>query len=210
MEGGYARYVPRPCPEKRGSHDRVRCQGPAGVDDGIILPWYHRQLVFLLPVPVRRTVLPWCSLSHVLRARVGRPTIVAGLGYSGGQAQLHTGGYIWYLFRPGWNSADAGTVVPPYVPAVVFTVIVAVASDKLKMRGPFILLFLPITIAGEFSDACRKLRQLTATTGYILAIAATVGDVVAYEWLSGTISHSTFRTIPRDTLQVRAQSIVLS
>ncbi|KZT72470.1 MFS general substrate transporter [Daedalea quercina L-15889] len=56
------------------------------------------------------------------------PTIVEGLGYSGGQAQLHT--------------------VPPYVPAVVLTVVVAVASDRLRMRGPFILLFLPIAIAG--------------------------------------------------------------
>lgn len=64
------------------------------------------------------------------------PTIVSGLGYAGGQAQLHT--------------------VPPYVPAVVFTVIVAFASDKLQWRGPFILIFLPITIAG-----------------YVLAIAAT-------------------------------------
>ncbi|KAM5540381.1 hypothetical protein V8D89_005839 [Ganoderma adspersum] len=63
------------------------------------------------------------------------PTIVSGLGYAGGQAQLHT--------------------VPPYVPAVVFTVIVAIASDKLRWRGPFILIFLPITIVG-----------------YILAIAA--------------------------------------
>ncbi|TBU32911.1 MFS general substrate transporter [Dichomitus squalens] len=58
------------------------------------------------------------------------PTIVAGLGYAGGRAQLHT--------------------VPPYVPAVVLTVVVAVASDKLKWRGPFILMFLPISIAGEF------------------------------------------------------------
>ncbi|KAI0774142.1 MFS general substrate transporter [Fomes fomentarius] len=57
------------------------------------------------------------------------PTIVAGLGYSGGEAQLHT--------------------VPPYVPAVVLTVLVAIASDRLRLRGPFILLFLPITIAGE-------------------------------------------------------------
>ncbi|KDQ28992.1 hypothetical protein PLEOSDRAFT_1103027 [Pleurotus ostreatus PC15] len=56
------------------------------------------------------------------------PTIVAGLGYSGGQAQLHT--------------------VPPYVPAVVLTVIVAIMSDKLKWRGPFILICLPLAIIG--------------------------------------------------------------
>ncbi|KAI0775937.1 major facilitator superfamily domain-containing protein [Trametes elegans] len=56
------------------------------------------------------------------------PTIVAGLGYSGEEAQLRT--------------------VPPYVPAVVLTVVVAVLSDRLKWRGPFILMFLPITMAG--------------------------------------------------------------
>ncbi|KAK7061707.1 MFS general substrate transporter [Favolaschia claudopus] len=63
------------------------------------------------------------------------PTIVAGLGYSGKDAQLHT--------------------VPPYVPATVLTVIVAVMSDRLKWRGPFILICLPFAIIG-----------------YILAIAA--------------------------------------
>ncbi|RDX55469.1 MFS general substrate transporter [Lentinus brumalis] len=63
------------------------------------------------------------------------PTIVAGLGYTGSEAQLHT--------------------VPPYVPAVVLTVVVAILSDKLRWRGPFILIFLPISMAG-----------------YILAIAA--------------------------------------
>ncbi|PPQ77772.1 hypothetical protein CVT25_011207 [Psilocybe cyanescens] len=56
------------------------------------------------------------------------PTIVAGLGYSGSQAQLHT--------------------VPPYVPATVLTVIVAILSDRLKWRGPFILICLPLAFIG--------------------------------------------------------------
>ncbi|THV08576.1 MFS general substrate transporter [Dendrothele bispora CBS 962.96] len=56
------------------------------------------------------------------------PTIVAGLGYSGSQAQLHT--------------------VPPYVPAVVLTVVIAVLSDRLRWRGPFILICLPVAIIG--------------------------------------------------------------
>ncbi|KAJ6539330.1 MFS general substrate transporter [Mycena capillaripes] len=63
------------------------------------------------------------------------PTIVAGLGFKGKEAQLRT--------------------VPPYVPATVLTVVVAVLSDRLKWRGPFILICLPFAIAG-----------------YILAIAA--------------------------------------
>ncbi|EMD40831.1 hypothetical protein CERSUDRAFT_111415 [Gelatoporia subvermispora B] len=56
------------------------------------------------------------------------PAIVTGLGHQGEDAQIHT--------------------VPPYVPAIVLTVVVAIASDKLKWRGPFILMFLPLTIAG--------------------------------------------------------------
>jgi len=56
------------------------------------------------------------------------PTIVSGLGFSGGQAQLHT--------------------VPPYVPAVVLTLVISYLSDRLKWRGPFILICMPMTIAG--------------------------------------------------------------
>jgi hypothetical protein len=68
------------------------------------------------------------------------PTIVAGLGYSGAEAQVRT--------------------VPPYVPATVLTVIVAVLSDRLKWRGPFILICLPLAIVG-----------------YILAIVAKTNGV---------------------------------
>lgn len=63
------------------------------------------------------------------------PTIVAGLGYTGSEAQLHT--------------------VPPYVPAIILTVVVAFLSDRFKWRGPFVLICLPI-----------------AAIGYVLAITA--------------------------------------
>ncbi|KAL1719622.1 major facilitator superfamily domain-containing protein [Schizophyllum commune] len=56
------------------------------------------------------------------------PTIIAGLGYSGAAAQLHT--------------------VPPYVPAAVLTVVVAYISDRFKCRGPCILICLPMPIIG--------------------------------------------------------------
>ncbi|KIJ56775.1 hypothetical protein M422DRAFT_57408 [Sphaerobolus stellatus SS14] len=68
------------------------------------------------------------------------PTIIAGLGFSGAKAQLHT--------------------VPPYVPAVVLTIFISVLADRLSWRGPFILICLPMTIAG-----------------YIMAIAATTNTV---------------------------------
>jgi sugar phosphate permease len=78
-------------------------------------------------------------LPHVVITKIGSassPTIVAGLGYSGSNAQLHT--------------------VLPYVPATVLTIVVAIYSDRLKWRGPFILICLPLAIIG-----------------YILAITAT-------------------------------------
>lgn len=56
------------------------------------------------------------------------PTIVAGLGYVGSDAQLHT--------------------VPPYVPAAVLTVVVAFLADRFKWRGPFILMCLPLSFIG--------------------------------------------------------------
>ncbi|KXN90243.1 hypothetical protein AN958_04034 [Leucoagaricus sp. SymC.cos] len=59
------------------------------------------------------------------------PTIIAGLGYSGAQAQLHTD-------------------------STLSAVVVAYFSDRLKWRGPFILICLPLSVIG-----------------YIIAITAT-------------------------------------
>jgi len=64
------------------------------------------------------------------------PTIVTGLGYTGEAAQLHTS--------------------PPYVPAAVLVVLVSFVSDKLKSRGPLVLVLLPL-----------------AALGYVIAIVAT-------------------------------------
>ncbi|OSC98925.1 MFS general substrate transporter [Trametes coccinea BRFM310] len=77
------------------------------------------------------------------------PTIVSGLGYSGGAAQLHT--------------------VPPYVPAVVLTVVVAIASDRLKWRGPFILMFLPITMAGYILAIVAKTNTQRYAAVFLIA-----------------------------------------
>ncbi|KAI5118773.1 hypothetical protein M0805_005654 [Coniferiporia weirii] len=79
------------------------------------------------------------------------PTIITGLGFSGGAAQLHT--------------------VPPYVPAVVLTVVVAFLADRLKWRGPFILICLPITIAG-YSLA---IRAETNTARYVAVFLMAAG-----------------------------------
>lgn len=79
------------------------------------------------------------------------PTIIAGLGYSGGEAQLRT--------------------VPPYVPAVVLTVVVAFLSDRLKWRGPFILICLPLAVIGYVVAITAK----TDSTRYIAVFFMAAG-----------------------------------
>ncbi|VDB90095.1 unnamed protein product [Peniophora sp. CBMAI 1063] len=77
------------------------------------------------------------------------PTIVAGLGYSGGQAQLHT--------------------VPPYIPAVVLTVIVAYLSDRYRMRGPFMLILLPISMIGYIVSITAKNNNTRYAAVFLMA-----------------------------------------
>ncbi|KAF8529114.1 MFS transporter [Hysterangium stoloniferum] len=77
------------------------------------------------------------------------PTIIAGLGFSGGQAQLHT--------------------VPPYVPAVVFTLVVALLSDRWGWRGPFILMCLPMTIAGYILAIAAKTNSARYAAVFLMA-----------------------------------------
>jgi len=56
------------------------------------------------------------------------PTIVTGLGYSGSRAQLFT--------------------VPPYIVGVFVMLSVSLLSDRIKLRGPFVLLLTLLTITG--------------------------------------------------------------
>ncbi|THH19789.1 hypothetical protein EW146_g1463 [Bondarzewia mesenterica] len=77
------------------------------------------------------------------------PTIISDLGFSGEKAQLHT--------------------VPPYVPAVVLTVVVAVISDRYKMRGPLILLCLPLTIIGYIIAIAAKSNEIRYVAVFFMA-----------------------------------------
>ncbi|TFK53081.1 MFS general substrate transporter [Heliocybe sulcata] len=77
------------------------------------------------------------------------PTIVAGLGYGGYQAQLHT--------------------VPPYVPAAVLTVVVAYLSDRLGWRGIFILICMPVTIVGYIVAITAQTNQGRYAAVFLMA-----------------------------------------
>ncbi|KAJ8482249.1 hypothetical protein ONZ45_g15021 [Pleurotus djamor] len=89
--------------------------------------------------------------SEVLRGVMDIQVWLTGLAYFG----LIT--YHRVRFRIFWGASAVAYrftlsvrlhLVPPYVPAVVLTVIVAILSDRLKWRGPFILICLPLAIIG--------------------------------------------------------------
>jgi len=77
------------------------------------------------------------------------PTIVAGLGFSGSEAQLRT--------------------VPPYVPATVLTIVVAFFADKLRWRGPFIMILMPITIIGYILIIAAKTNTARYAATFLIA-----------------------------------------
>ncbi|KAF9523794.1 MFS transporter [Crepidotus variabilis] len=77
------------------------------------------------------------------------PTIISGLGYSGPQAQLHT--------------------VPPYVPAAILTLIIAFLADRLKLRGPFVLMVLPLAMIGYIIAICAKANSTRYVAVFFMA-----------------------------------------
>lgn len=77
------------------------------------------------------------------------PTIISELGFEGGQAQLHT--------------------VPPYVPATVLTIVVAFVADRFKMRGPMILICLPLNIIGYIMIITAKSNEVRYAAVFLIA-----------------------------------------
>lgn len=70
--------------------------------------------------------------------------------------------------------------VPPYIPAVFITVIVAFLSDRYKMRMGFALVLLIPSIIGErcrLPGVMSDLNNDAQPIGYILAITATNNSV---------------------------------
>lgn len=96
------------------SNLNCRCPGYPSLAYRICLFWLHCELVFLFLIPVSTRVSgPLFGADYA-----ARPTIVAGLGYSGGAAQLHTG---LSTIRSSRSTMLISCLVPPYVPAVVLT-----------------------------------------------------------------------------------------
>jgi len=79
------------------------------------------------------------------------PTIISGLGYSSGRAQLLS--------------------VPPYVGGCLTTIAVGWYSDKYHLRGPFIIVFSTIAIIGYIV----LISTTTSGAGYAGAMIAALG-----------------------------------
>jgi MFS family permease len=98
-----------------------------------------------------------------------QPTIIQGLGYTAVRAQLFS--------------------VPPYAVAALLTVIASYVSDRYKMRGPIMLCFLPLSIAGYAIIA--NTSNLHAKYGALFLIAAGLYPSVppVLVWLSSNYTN---------------------
>ena len=111
--------------------------------------------------------LPLYTLSLFL------PTIIKALGYTSAQAQLLT--------------------VPPYSVATVLTLIVAVASEKTKIRAPFIMGTSSLAIIG-YIVLLTNTKPGVAYFGTILAAAGIYPSVaIVLSWPANNVSGQTKR-----------------
>ena len=97
------------------------------------------------------------------------PTIVQGLGYTAVRAQLFS--------------------VPPYAVAALLTVIAAYASDRLRMRGPIILCFLPLSIAGYAMIANTKNNHVKYGALFLMAGGLYPSVPPVLVWLSNNYTN---------------------
>lgn len=77
------------------------------------------------------------------------PSIVAGMGYRGTEAQLYSSF--------------------PYLPASVLVVVIAFVADKLQMRGPMVVMLLPLTILGYVLALVAKSNSVRYGSVFLMA-----------------------------------------
>lgn len=96
-------------------------------------------------------IISLCVLSGIYSFSIFLPTIINDLGYTANAAQL-------------WS-------VIPYAVASVITVIVAVMSDRFKLRGPFALITLTLGIIGYAAIAYLDKSKVKAKYGMTMFMA---------------------------------------
>lgn len=99
--------------------------------------------LFLPTIIVRDCSLPACGRLTLLS------WLQAGMGYTGIQAQLFS----------AW----------PYIPASVVAIAVAYLCDRLKLRQPFVLVLLPITMVGYIMQIAATRTSVRYAAGGLLS-----------------------------------------
>lgn len=121
--------------ERKLAVARLLADKPLGVDSHGNTVIMHEPFEWSRVVTAVLSLKTWfsalayfCILTALYSFGLFVPTIVQGLGYTAVEAQLFS--------------------VPPYAVAAVLTVIAAYVSDRYQIRGPVMLAFLPLSVAG--------------------------------------------------------------
>ncbi|KAL8677367.1 MAG: hypothetical protein Q9186_006202 [Xanthomendoza sp. 1 TL-2023] len=157
--------------ERARVHSRLKASNDATNDEAF--SWKNVSLavkdpkVWLYCAGFHTMSLPLYTLSLFL------PTIIKALGYTAAQAQLLT--------------------VPPYSVATVLTLIVAVASEKTKIRAPFIMATSSLAVVG-YIVLLTNTKPSVAYGGTILAAAGIYPSVaIVLSWPANNVSGQTKR-----------------
>ena len=157
--------------ERARIHTRLKASSDATRDEAFSWPNVLGALrdpkVLLYGLGFHTLSLPLYTLSLFL------PTIIKGLGYTAAQAQLLT--------------------VPPYSVATVLTLTVAIASEKTKIRAPFIMGTSSLAVIG-YIVLLTNTKPGVAYVGTILAAAGIYPSVaIVLSWPANNVSGQTKR-----------------
>ena len=138
-----------------------------GFSWGNVVHAFRDPKIWLYGLGFHTMSLPLYTLSLFL------PSIITGLGYTAAQAQLLT--------------------VPPYAAAFILTLIVAIASEKLKLRAPFIMGSSCLAIIGYIILLTAR-RPAVSYGGTVFAAAGIYpATAIVLSWPANNVSGQTKR-----------------
>lgn len=138
-----------------------------GFSWGNVLHAFRDPKVWLYGLGFHTMSLPLYTLSLFL------PTIITGLGYTAAQAQLLT--------------------VPPYAAAFIITLGVAIASEKLKMRAPFIIGSSCLAIVGYIILLTARKPSISYEGTIFAAAGIYPATAIVLSWPANNVSGQTKR-----------------
>ena len=100
------------------------------------------------------------------------PTIVSGMGYTGTEAQLRSGESLPQSHAHHVSSPNSPSA-PPYLPATVLSIGLSFLGDRIKWRGPLVLMIIPLAMTGESLHLERCILAYNKL-GYLILVVAHV------------------------------------